>query len=321
MATPTQSYIYFNSNINVDMVKVGTSINQNFQEVKSQKEAMFSTDILFHSFVKQNSNDSGIEAKYFSPENTENGSIINIYRKTPHQNYYNYICTLANGEYEFMDYNISNKEFYHYLAAIEIPAGDKPKHVIYENWDENGNLLYRKANWNRWSICDIEETTEGNIYQQTGDVWILGYNLEGEDLVSNTSVTTWDTLSKYPKISIGQKNYESSSFTCLLGEMTQYKKYSDINNYKETYEYTEKMNLDNYYAREVEKMQAWREFCNNGRLKLLKDIKGNAWIIQILANPSRKVDIQAGIMPTAISFEWQEVEDINSVSIIGFKES
>ena len=81
------------------------------------------------------------------------------------------------------------------------------------------------------------------------------------------------------------------------------------------------MNLDNYYAREVEKMQAWREFCNNGRLKLLKDIKGNAWIIQILANPSRKVDIQAGIMPTAISFEWQEVEDINSVSIIGFKES
>ena len=66
----------------------------------------------------------------------------------------------------------------------------------------------------------------------------------------------------------------------------------------------------------MEKLIAWREFCNNGKLKLLKDTKGHAWVVQITDNPSRSIDVRSERMPTTISFNWIEVEDISSVSII-----
>ena len=63
-------------------------------------------------------------------------------------------------------------------------------------------------------------------------------------------------------------------------------------------------------------MQAWREFCSDGSIKLLKDLKGNKWMIQMLANPSRSVQLDSNLIHTIISFEWQEIEDITTKSII-----
>ena len=66
----------------------------------------------------------------------------------------------------------------------------------------------------------------------------------------------------------------------------------------------------------MERMEAWREFCNNGNLKLLKDVKGNAWIVQITENPSMDVEIRSSFMLTTISFDWVEVENIEGQAII-----
>ena len=70
------------------------------------------------------------------------------------------------------------------------------------------------------------------------------------------------------------------------------------------------------YSREVEKYNAWREFINNGSLKLLKDYKGNSWIVMVQANPTYQVDYMSNLMETMVSFEWQEAEDVSKVAIV-----
>lgn len=311
MATSaSQSYVWFNSLINVDSIKVDMDITKTFEQAVAQKEEMVSTTILFNSFTRT------IDASYLSPEDATAGAKFVIYRRTPHQRYYDFVCVLENGQYEFYDYNVANNEYYHYLASVEVETSScEPEYMVYQSRDETGGLDYIKAFWNVWSICNIEEITEDNLYYKTGTTWHLGINMDGEELTQNTSVSTWDTLGVYPKISIGRKNYDSSTFSCLLGMLEEYTVFNGQEAVGTEYGYTEK-NSNYWYSREVEKMQAWREFCSDGSIKLLKDLKGNKWMIQMLANPSRSVQLDSNLTHTIISFEWQEIEDITTKSII-----
>lgn len=317
-----QSYVRVNSLINVDLIKVDTNISDTFEQAMTQKEKMLSTTILHNSFK------TSIDANYFSPEDPISGQNIEIYRKTPYQKYYDYVCTLEEGNYELYDFNIVNQEYYHYLASIELlQSTGESQYLVYQNVTDTGDLRYYHTNWSTWSICDIQETTDENIYVCSDKVWVLGYNIENADLVQNTSVTTWDTLYKYPKTSILFKNYSSSTFTGLLGEIREYDVYDITETQndgqiiqtitKQTkYGYTERENND-LYARNEEKLLAWNEFISNGSLKLLKDIKGNKWVVQVQANPIKQINYQAYGMPTTISFDWVEILDSDTISIIG----
>ena len=307
-----QSYVFFNSGINVDVIKVDTNINQTFNQAVTEKDRMLATTILHNTY------DITVDARYFSPEGQTAGANYTVYRRTPGQTYYDFVCIMENGEYIFYDYNITNNNFYHYSCSIEIETSTGHEYLIYQNRDDTGELEYICTQWEQWSICDIEDTMEDNIYMKTGNTWNFIGNISEENLEQNNAVTIWDTLGVYPKISVGRKNYDSSTFTALLGQVTEHNKFKDAQDLegKKIYGYTEKNNLNGYYAREMEKLIAWREFCNNGKLKLLKDTKGHAWIVQITDNPSRNINILSSTMPTTISFNWVEVEDISSVSII-----
>lgn len=314
-----QSYVYVNSNINVDIIKIDQVI-ENYDIAIQNKDEMFNTTILFNDFTEI------LDARYFSPESVISGANYSIYRKTPEQTYYNFVCLMTNGEYVFKDYNINNNNYYHYLCSVELTSSTGLKYLIYQNKNEDGSIEYINTNWDEWSICDIEETTEEGIYTKIGSTWNFRCNINEEDLTQNTSITVWDTLGQYPKISIGKKNYNSGTFSALLGDVTEYKIYQEdkfnnnnnLNNIQEIkkYGYTERNNLNSQYSREMEKLNSWKEFCSNGSLKLLKDIKGNSWIVQIQENPKFNINVQSGIMPTTISFDWVEVENINSASII-----
>ena len=90
------------------------------------------------------------------------------------------------------------------------------------------------------------------------------------------------------------------------------KNYPDIdNNFKKQKTFT-----DSNYSREIEKYLAWKEFCNDGELKLLKDVKGNAWIVQITASPESSINTQSGYAPTTITFNWTEVMSVDDISIV-----
>ena len=317
MPTATQSYVKFNSLINVDVIKVDKTIDKTFDQAWADKEEMLSTTVLFNSF------ENTIDASYFAPDSSISGANFTMYRKTPEQKYYDFVCEMQDGEYRFTDYNVVNNEYYHYLAAVELTTSTgEPEYEIYQNREESGELSYAKTSWGSWAICDIEESNDDDsIYVKTGSTWTLMYNIPEEILSQNMSVTTWDTLGRYPKFSLGQRNYDSASFNGLLGLMKEYKQYNtyqDIltDNYKQVYQYTERINLDDPYSREMEKLIAWKEFCNNGKLKLLKDVKGNAWVCYINGIPTRSINLQSNLQLTTITFDWQEALDRENISII-----
>lgn len=317
MPTATQSYVKFNSLINVDVIKVDKTINKSFDEAILRKDEMLSTTVLHNTFNET------IDASYFAPDSSISGANFVLYRRTPNQKYYDFVCELKDGEYRFTDYNVVNNEYYHYLAAVELTTSTgEPEYEIYQNREESGELSYAKTSWGSWAICDIEESNDDDsIYVKTGSTWTLMYNIPEEILSQNMSVTTWDTLGRYPKFSLGQRNYDSASFNGLLGLMKEYKQYNtyqDIltDNYKQVYQYTERINLDDPYSREMEKLIAWKEFCNNGKLKLLKDVKGNAWVCYINGIPTRSINLQSNLQLTTITFDWQEALDRENISII-----
>ena len=48
----------------------------------------------------------------------------------------------------------------------------------------------------------------------------------------------------------------------------------------------------------------------------LKDIKGNAWIVQIIDSPRSSIELNSNIYQTTINFSWQEMENVSDYSII-----
>lgn len=311
-----QCYVYFNNLITIDVIKIDENIDYNFTEASNLKDTMMATTILFNTF------DNVLDASYFPPDSSIAGARFTIYKKTPFQEFYDFVCVLDNGEYKFTDFNVVNNQFYHYLAAIEQSTSSGPEFLIYQNTEEDGSLTYLKTNWNQWSICDIEESTEDNIYIQSGNVWNLGINIDGENLTQNLGVSNYDSLGRYPKFSISQKNYSSSNFSGLLGNIKEIVEYNSPNDIigEKKYCYTERSNFDSFYYRENEKMEEWGRFCSNGKLKLLKDLKGNAWVVAIQSNPSKSINIQSNFMQTTISFDWIEALDISKISIINIGE-
>ena len=296
---------------------------------------MYSTTVLLNSFGQT------IDASYFSPEDVIGGATFFVYKKTPTQKYYQYVCTLSDGAFSFYDYNIVNNQYYHYLVSTELQTSTVPEYIVYQNTEYNEetgekDLVFHKACWDDFTICTIEETTQEGIYQKTGDMWSFKYNLEGEELSHNISVSAMDTLGRYSKISTWTKNYDSSSITVLLGDMKEYKQYSNKTSQEDgtvpvtfapnklsqefdikekVYQYTEKDDIAPY-SLEIEKLKKWKEFCSDGELKLLRDRKGNAWIVQILEGPVNSINTYSNYQQTTVSFSWQEVEDINKASIV-----
>lgn len=320
-----ESYVKFYSNLNVNFLKIEqNTLPSNLQEAYEKRENFNANSVLYNDFTTM------LDALYFLPHSEFSTNFCSVYRKTYSQPYYNYVCTL-NGEIALRDYNIHNNDDYEYLAVIGIGQSDGSyTYQIYDNRDDFDEKVLTHVNWDSWSICNIEETEDSpttKIYMKTGGTWLLGLNLEGENLMQNMSVTSWDTLGRYPRVAIGQKNYESATFTGLLGRMKEIVSLNLKDSYKngeceiteevETdYRYTERINISNRYGREVEKYQAWKEFCNDGELKLLKDVKGNSWIVQIVDNPSNSIANNIHSMPTTISFNWKEVLNTEDISIV-----
>ena len=244
-----------------------------------------------------------------------------VYRKTARQSYYDFICQMK-GYNRFKDYNIRSNENYHYLVTVPRVINGEYQYYYYENLNADLSQQFEKVKWDTWSICSIEELVNTDeeeedvktIYQVTSNVWTLGLNMEEPTISQNINVSSWDTLGQYPKFSMGQRNYLSSTFTSFLGKIQEWQAEGD--SFKKC-SYTERdLKYGDKYSREVDKMNAWKQFISDGELKLLKDNKGNSWIVYITDIPTYSMKTMSNSQPTVISFNWKEAEDIDMVSIV-----
>lgn len=327
------SYIYMASRLEVRDTGVGTDINKSPNTIRKEIEdklkinpylSPLSSDlILYNNFnLKDQGTGTQVLAYYFQSF-PQTKRVFSVYRKEPDDKFYTYLCDM-HGNYSMIDYGVKANAFYHYLIAYRQGVGS---YKIYEdnftNEDGTYSPAYASTKWDFWTICDIQETEEEGLYEKSGSIWKLAYNLDNGDLVQNLNTTSWDTLGQFPKFSYGKKNYISGSISCCLGDISEYiegelipKKEQTFVKAKEVEGYTERINKKNKYSREVEKYESWKNFVRNGNLKLLKDYKGNAWIVQIVSSPTAGINMQSNLMQTVVSFEWQEAIDIDKIRIV-----
>ena len=317
---PISSYVLVNENIKVSKIKCDSILYSNLTEAAANRNNP-QTSTLIYTKYERTSSKSGINADYYSPSSFLNDNTYMVYRKTARQSYYDFICQIK-GYNRFKDYNIRSNENYHYLVTVPRVINGEYQYYYYENLNADLSQQFEQVKWDNWSICSIEElaNTEEKeedvkiIYQVTSNVWTLGLNMEEPTISQNINVSSWDTLGQYPKFSMGQRNYLSSTFTSFLGKIQEWE--VDGGSLKKC-SYTERdFKYGDKYSREVDKMNAWKQFISDGELKLLKDNKGNSWIVYITDVPTYSMKTMSNSQPTVISFNWKEAEDVDIVSIV-----
>ena len=217
-------------------------------------------------------------------------------------------------DYKYMiyDYNVSNNTQYEYVLLI-----NKVNISSNDNYDSMKYYLIKNEHfvkYDSWSMIDIGENVY-NVYYTISDLWKFRYNLESNDITINNSVTLYNTLSKYPQFGYGKQSYVSSGLSCLLGDVGVYQNYTSCGIQKKD-GYYEK-DVQDLYSNNITKYLKWKQISDNDNMKLLKDIKGNRWIVRINEKPSVKNDDNSQEQIYTISFEWSEVIDADKISVIG----
>ena len=237
------------------------------------------------------------------------------------------ICHLVALNTKYVeDYNVANHRYYKYVV---LPSGTLVD-----------SFAVIQTSWAGWTLTDLipqsNQIGHYSTYKAKAEgVWKFKYNISAGAQTHNLSKTPYSTLSKYPHFSFGATDYVSGSVTCLLGrevipfdiapQQAQYK----YDAYNQTWGWTTGVSRGGYVEvlpngqagfrdltsnEKINMLEAWKRFCYSGNPKLLKDEKGNAYIVQILNTSSETLTNNYG-RPEQISFEWQQIDDAKNFII------
>ena len=217
------------------------------------------------------------------------GYNFSIYREVKDTNQLVYVARLGDGSLSMTDYSVTNNKTYKYYIFKEDES------AISEAVISNDVSTC----WWDWSLIDIiPSTSEKGLYYTTGDIWKFNLNISSAARTQTLNNTTYNNLTRFPKVSSGKLNYSTGSLTCLLGDVQR-----TTNSLAE-------------YIEPSTMLDKWNEFCADGNMKLLKDRKGNAMLVMITGTSSQTDDVTREQTNT-ITFSWVEVEDIDNITIIG----
>lgn len=202
------------------------------------------------------------------------------------------VTTVENGCSVVYDFNIRNNKSYQYR--------------IYPIYANNGaevfgapistNTLY--TDFYGWSIVGTKATEVDNEYIVDNDnIWSFGYNISANPIkpVYNKNYVTG--FGQFPQLVQGDENYLEGGLSCLMGDVACNGKY--IND-------------------SIDSIEKWREFCNNGELKLLKDLKGHI-IPCSIKDTTPTIDYSIIEKPTTISFNFVQLMDRENISVYGLE--
>ena len=246
------------------------------------------------------------------------------------------------------DYNISNGKSYQYLIYLNasVPQTEEESLEdsiqVFANSDENYNVWLQDSlhtsqgklikgslnksnslgapvstNWEEWSICelvpennDLDIPLVSNTYRvDPTQVWRFKFSLETGSQKQNISRSDFQTLGQFSKIGYGNANYISGNVSALMGSEIIW---GSKNKYVERMSASRISPLSTNEKNEM--LNKWREFVASKNPKLLKDIKGQAWIVQIDSSESSVKNFYNSI-PDTISFQWKQIEDSKNVVI------
>lgn len=241
----------------------------------------------------------------------------------------------------FRDFNVTAGRTYQYILYYS-SATDGMTPQSFANWDspcwvenasypgqgrlESGSsetLHLRGApvcvDWGEWSVMELEPLDDSpdtptveRMYKANMDqLWLFRYSLETGAQTQNVSRSEFQTLGKFPKVGYGAADYVSGDVTALLGsEIVPTSRQS----------YVERLRgarLAPLSTNEKAKMLAqWRAFVSSKNPKLLRDMKGQSWIVQIFSSSNTPKNSYRN-QPDTISFSWKQIADPRKCTIVG----
>lgn len=173
-----------------------------------------------------------------------------------------------------------------------------------------------------WSLTELTEVTGDiaetptikHVYKaDMNNIWLLKFGAETGAETQNISRSEIQTLGTYPKYSQGQLNAGSGTISCWLG--------SEVIPFDGEGGYIERLRpaiddpASTYSTNQGAAMlKAWKKFVYSKNPKLLKDMKGQSWIVQIDGASATASNYIYG-QPTQISFSWKQVASRDSAVI------
>ena len=228
----------------------------------------------------------------------------------------------ANRSWNIRDYNITNSREYRYYLSQ-----DDSNHVL-KPLDLNPIATLGKC----WSITNLyptdlpigmenSTTIKKKYVVDENNVWLFKYNGEFGSQTQNIAKSEQGTLGKYPRMGQGMRNNQTGSISALLGSEIIPGKLDEESEIRKGYqERLRSARGDNrtYYSsnESIDMLEAWRSFVQSKNPKLLKDVKGQSWIVQITSNQNTPMAHVQG-KPDTISFSWIQIGDTKDISIVG----
>lgn len=181
----------------------------------------------------------------------------------------------------------SNKTYEYFITPLYVNNSGQ------EVFGERVTTNIVSTAWAGVSIIDLIPTSSKGYYKtDTSNIWVFGLNLEDIMFTSNNDITFTNTYGRFPKEHRGKINYLTASIKCLLGNVFSCK----------------------YDGDDIVKIEAFREFCNNGNLKLFKDPKGNVIPCSIRSNTDTS-DFSTVNKQTMISFDIVQLASNENISV------
>lgn len=168
--------------------------------------------------------------------------------------------------------------------------------------DENGNETFgsriiidaTQAMWDGVSIIDLLPTGKKECYRaDENNLWTFNLNIENITYTNNNDISYITTYSNFPREQRGKLNYLTASISCLVGDVTH----------------------QGYEGDNISKLEAFRDFCTNGRLKLFKDFKGNVLPCSVRMNTDTS-DVRTIEHQTTITFDVVQLAANTNMSAI-----
>ncbi len=227
-------------------------------------------------------------------------------------------------QFPIRDFNIKAGESYQYVIY---PANSALAENVFANVATKGPYTGtgapKEAHWDEWSLIElkpVENVVDAPILRKTfiadlDNIWLFKYGLEIGNQTQNIQKSDIQTLGRYSKIGYGRANSISGDVSCYLGsEIVPYSAEGYIERMRKS------INTPLSTNEKALMLQKWRDFVFSPNPKLLRDIKGQSWIVQIMSSSNSPKNFYYN-QPDTISFSWKQIDDTDGVVIIGSGEA
>ena len=209
-----------------------------------------------------------------------------VYKRKRGEATLRFLARVPASQYALYDFNAVNNAEYQYILFAETAE------YISAPLQQDG---YTVTSWWNWSLTKLakSETNDKIYYADSKNVWLFDTEVQSSALQQNLDKATIENFTQFPKISTGKKNYLTGSISAFLS-----------NPHNARYEDT------------IEQYNAFIDFIADENPKLLKDRKGNGWIVDTTSNQMQYNDVTAEQI-TTVNFDFVQLDDLDDLNIIG----